>query len=200
MEWSISKLQLWRRPHSVNPASVTAALLTATSLRVMAHITQWQTLRLNGVPSSVNRERLANRCGEMTRTNNAAETTPTNCIRRMKKFSAVMVSRESLSWSQSSHRTLSSANSHPPSVISLLWKKQKTNKRRLMRLPCCLCLLNAWTNLYETSYVYHGTWAHLNSVLHKSLPSVSASYLYPSTFARRRIGKQFPRQWIHTQQ
>jgi hypothetical protein len=32
--------------------------------------------------------------------------------------------------------------------------------------------LNAWTNLYETWYVYHGTWAHLNGVFHKSLPSV----------------------------
>jgi hypothetical protein len=29
--------------------------------------------------------------------------------------------------------------------------------------------LNSWTNLYETWYVYHGTWAHLNDVLHKSL-------------------------------
>jgi hypothetical protein len=32
--------------------------------------------------------------------------------------------------------------------------------------------LNGWTNLYETWHVYHGTWAHLNGVLHKSLPSV----------------------------
>jgi hypothetical protein len=49
-----------------------------------------------------------------------------------------------------------------------------------MRSPCCLCvyvspphqLLNAWTNLYETWYVNHGTSAHLNGVLHKSLPSI----------------------------
>jgi hypothetical protein len=38
-------------------------------------------------------------------------------------------------------------------------------------------LLNAWTNLYETCYVYHGTWAHLNDILHKSLPSVCVSSL-----------------------
>jgi hypothetical protein len=36
-------------------------------------------------------------------------------------------------------------------------------------------LLNAWTNLYETSYVYKDIWAHLNDVLHKSLPSVCVS-------------------------
>jgi hypothetical protein len=52
---------------------------------------------------------------------------------------------------------------------------------RLMRSPCCLFvntsykLLSAWTNLYETWYVYHGTWAHLNGTLHKSLPSVFVS-------------------------
>jgi hypothetical protein len=45
----------------------------------------------------------------------------------------------------------------------------------LMRSPCCLwvCeslthqLLNAWTKLYETLYVHHRTWAHLNGILHK---------------------------------
>jgi hypothetical protein len=51
-----------------------------------------------------------------------------------------------------------------------------------MRSPCCQCvwvspyqLSNAWTNLYETWYEYHGNWAHLNSVLHKSLPLVCVS-------------------------
>jgi hypothetical protein len=33
-------------------------------------------------------------------------------------------------------------------------------------------LVNALTNLYETWYTYHGTWAHFSCVLHKSLPSV----------------------------
>jgi hypothetical protein len=33
-------------------------------------------------------------------------------------------------------------------------------------------LLNAWTNLCETWYVYHCTWAHLKGLLHKSVPSV----------------------------
>jgi hypothetical protein len=54
-----------------------------------------------------------------------------------------------------------------------------------VRSPSCLCvclslyppyqILNAWTNLYETWYVYHGTWAHFNGVLHKSLQSVCVS-------------------------
>jgi hypothetical protein len=35
--------------------------------------------------------------------------------------------------------------------------------------------MNSWTNPHETWYVFHGTWAHLNGVLHKSLPSVCVS-------------------------
>jgi hypothetical protein len=64
------------------------------------------------------------------------------------------------------------------------------NESRLVRSPCCLCvcqsppykLLNAWTNLYETWYVYYGTWTHLNCILHKSFPSVSVP-LYVSVFS-----------------
>jgi hypothetical protein len=41
--------------------------------------------------------------------------------------------------------------------------------------PTASSPLNAWTNRYETRYVYHGTWAHLNGGLHKSLPSVCVS-------------------------
>jgi hypothetical protein len=45
--------------------------------------------------------------------------------------------------------------------------------------PCCLCvphqLLNAWTNLYKTWYVYHGTWVHFSGILHKSLLPVCVS-------------------------
>jgi hypothetical protein len=65
-----------------------------------------------------------------------------------------------------------------------------------MRSPSCVCLSvslcsgvppsfllsNAWTNLYETRYVYHGTWAHPNGVLHKSLPSVCVSVYPPINF------------------
>jgi hypothetical protein len=36
-------------------------------------------------------------------------------------------------------------------------------------------LLNAWTNVYETWYPYHGTWAHLNGVLRKFLRPVCVS-------------------------
>jgi hypothetical protein len=43
----------------------------------------------------------------------------------------------------------------------------------------CVCLLyqllNSRTNLYETWYVYHGTWAYLSGALHKCLPSVCVS-------------------------
>jgi hypothetical protein len=47
-------------------------------------------------------------------------------------------------------------------------------------LSVCLCippyhLLNAWTNLYETWYAYHGTLAHLNGVLPKSIPTICVS-------------------------
>jgi hypothetical protein len=70
-----------------------------------------------------------------------------------------------------------------------------------MRSPCCLCncvclctctpshqLWNSWT-----WYVYHGTWAHLNSVLHKSLPSVSVAVcISPSIIATQRLGKHVP--------
>jgi hypothetical protein len=38
-------------------------------------------------------------------------------------------------------------------------------------------LLNAWTNLYETWYVPHGSWALLNDELRKSLPSVCVPVL-----------------------
>jgi hypothetical protein len=44
----------------------------------------------------------------------------------------------------------------------------------------CVCLssyklLNAWTNIYETWYVYHENCTHLNGVFHKSFPSVCVS-------------------------
>jgi hypothetical protein len=48
--------------------------------------------------------------------------------------------------------------------------------------------LNAWTNLYEIWYVYHGTWAHLNGVLHKSLPSVCL-YVYRVIVAWQQLGQ-----------
>jgi hypothetical protein len=67
-------------------------------------------------------------------------------------------------------------------------------------------LLNAWTNLYATRYVYHGIWAHLNGVRHKFLSSVCVSLCVsilslkgncsvnciPPFGARQRLGKQVP--------
>jgi hypothetical protein len=64
------------------------------------------------------------------------------------------------------------------SLCSLFWRKKKVD----LWETCCLCVCvspyrfsNAWTNLYEISYTCHGTWAHLNAVLHKSRPLVFVS-------------------------
>jgi hypothetical protein len=62
-------------------------------------------------------------------------------------------------------------------------------------------LLNAWTNLYEIWYAYHGTWAHLSGLLLKFFPSfcVSLSLLdngsvncIHASIARQRLGKHAP--------
>jgi hypothetical protein len=67
-----------------------------------------------------------------------------------------------------------------------------------MRLPFLLCGcvsplsdLNAWTSLCETWYVYHGTWAHLSGVLHKSFLKVCVC-VYPCIVARERLGTCIP--------
>jgi hypothetical protein len=44
-------------------------------------------------------------------------------------------------------------------------------------------------NIYETWYVYHGTWVHLNGVIHKSLPSVRVSAYVSLIVARQRLSK-----------
>jgi hypothetical protein len=53
-----------------------------------------------------------------------------------------------------------------------------------MRSPCCLCVCVSPISTFESlnrslwnlvCIVYHGTWAHLNDVLHKSFSSVSVS-------------------------
>jgi hypothetical protein len=63
--------------------------------------------------------------------------------------------------------------------------------------------LNAWTNLYEIWYVYHGTWAHLNGVLHNpshqcvcvfllSLLGKGSVKCIPPFVARQRLDKHVP--------
>jgi hypothetical protein len=52
-----------------------------------------------------------------------------------------------------------------------------------------LLTLNGWTNIYETWCVYHGTCAHLNGILHKSLPSVCIPICGSLIVARQRHGK-----------
>jgi hypothetical protein len=91
------------------------------------------------------------------------------------------------------------------SLLSLVWK----NKSRLMKSPCCLCvyestflpylILNAWTNIYETWYVRHGNWVHLNC-MHHTRTSIPSVYAYPSIFARQRLTKNIPRERINMQQ
>jgi hypothetical protein len=65
---------------------------------------------------------------------------------------------------------------------------------------------NTSTNHSETWYVYHGTWAHLNGVLHKSIPSVCVSVCVsllsllgkgfvkciPPLVFRQQLGKHVP--------
>jgi hypothetical protein len=76
-----------------------------------------------------------------------------------------------------------------------------------MLSPCCLCVcerplltsdcLNQcaflfsveWSSLYETWYVYYGSWAHLNSVFFKSLPLVCVPIYVCPIVARQRLSK-----------
>jgi hypothetical protein len=53
--------------------------------------------------------------------------------------------------------------------------------------------LNVWTNFYETLYVYHGAWAHIDGILHKSLPLVYVSVcVFTCIFASQRLGELIP--------
>jgi hypothetical protein len=57
---------------------------------------------------------------------------------------------------------------------------------------------NAWTNLYETWFAYHGTWAHLNGAFLKSLPSVCVSVcVSPLAFLGNGSVYTLPRKRIH---
>jgi hypothetical protein len=58
--------------------------------------------------------------------------------------------------------------------------------------------LNAWTNFYETWYVYHGISSHPNGVLNKSLPSVCVPVCVSSlSLLGNGSVSTFPRQRIH---
>jgi hypothetical protein len=59
-------------------------------------------------------------------------------------------------------------------------------------------LLNAWINIYDTWYVHHDTWAHLNGVHHKSLPSTGVSVYVSPIVARQRLSKKSYRGNIYT--
>jgi hypothetical protein len=89
--------------------------------------------------------------------------------------------------------------SHKPSKTRGIMQKKEWNPcgKYLVQNLCKLCdhhavcvavyppyhqLLNGWTSLNETWYIFihHGTWAHPNDMLHKSLPPI---------VARQRLGK-----------
>jgi hypothetical protein len=57
-------------------------------------------------------------------------------------------------------------------------------------------LLNAWTNLYETWCIHHGSWTHQKGVLHKSLPSVCVCMCIPLSLLGNGSVKTLPRQRI----
>jgi hypothetical protein len=68
-----------------------------------------------------------------------------------------------------------------------------------LRPPCCLCVcisplstFDYLANLYEPWYVYHGTWAHLSGVLHKSLPSVCVCMCIFLIVARQWLDRHVP--------
>jgi hypothetical protein len=78
-------------------------------------------------------------------------------------------------------------------LISLFWK----NKVGLWdHVAGCVSVYSPiniwmrWTNLYETWYVYDGTWAHLNGLIKKSLPSVC---VYPLSLLGNGSVETLPR-------
>jgi hypothetical protein len=82
------------------------------------------------------------------------------------------------------------------SPLSLVWK----NKSSLIKSSCSVCaclypplLTFECVNQSLWNLVYHGTWAHLNSILHKSCPSVCMSvWCVSPTVARQRLGQHVP--------
>jgi hypothetical protein len=51
------------------------------------------------------------------------------------------------------------------------------------------CAVNRKSRRLISTPTYHGTWAHLNGVLNKSLPSIWVSVCVSCTVARQRLGK-----------
>jgi hypothetical protein len=81
----------------------------------------------------------------------------------------------------------------------------KQNKSRLMRSPSCLCVcipcINFWMSepiVMKLVILYHGTWAHLNNVLHKWIPSVCV-YICILLLLGNGSVKTLPRQRKHRQ-
>jgi hypothetical protein len=64
--------------------------------------------------------------------------------------------------------------------------------RSLLCLCIPLCQRIFWIDIYETWYVYHGTWAHLNGIHHTSLPSVCFCICIPPILATQWLGKHVP--------
>jgi hypothetical protein len=85
------------------------------------------------------------------------------------------------------------------SILSLFLKTES----RLMRSTCCLCIppIHFWMPepvfMKLGLYIYHGTWAHFNGGLPKSLPSL-CMYVYTLSLLGNGSVKTLPRQRIHT--
>jgi hypothetical protein len=100
-------------------------------------------------------------------------------ISHLRRFSLPSYFHENLIFSNSLVNILSLSFSL--ALLPSCWGKKKTGAGLWDNDAVCVSvnlpyqILNAWTNLYETWHVHHGTWAHLNVVLHKFLPSVSVS-------------------------
>jgi hypothetical protein len=75
------------------------------------------------------------------------------------------------------------------SLLSSFW----INKSRLMKSPCCLAVCVSPLTSFECLkqsirklHIYHGTWAHLKSRIHKSILSVTPN-LKHLNFLRQNI-------------
>jgi hypothetical protein len=81
------------------------------------------------------------------------------------------------------------------SALFLFWKKKVEMGLWDHHAACIAPLINLW--MPETWCVYHGTWAHLSGVLHKS-PPISPCVCIPLSLLDNDFVKTLPRQWIHT--
>jgi hypothetical protein len=86
------------------------------------------------------------------------------------------------------------------SLLSLFWEKKfQAGLWDHLDVYMSVCSpsqpLNAWTNFYDTWYMYHGTWAQLTSVFHEHLPSFCLCVYSPLSF----LGNGLARTWLQNE-